>query len=689
MALPPTFSNRVRLQAGRVADRYAAPSVLGQVASVVGRTMGQIGEQDAEAERQIAVSQQRVREREIARDREVQDVELTEKFVNLQMDRTKQARDLEENYTSGQDMAGAVTKLYEDSDSAFLDQIGDEELRGKYQVMLAKDRAAALDRADIFMRKARADRETDAIIGIQTTLGNKLVALGPEGTIKDFDDAEATVQGAVTKERFGERQPVIMRKLMSGLADNYLAGRLLSKQYKAAREAITSGRFAGYLDPSTAEMTLRRIDQAEAAETRAQVSAVSEAAGVLVSRVNDGGIVQPDQMQAALQVAVGANDPSQVEKIRDAMVRNQVNIEFGDADATGIATAIAEIDRDPKWRQNIDKVRQRTQLEKLRSNLNGATPAYAAVDPFNADSVLARRSAARQDQQRTGKAVADMLTPEEVENYRDRLGQGDTSYNGVADELAAWAQTDPSGAASAARKVAPDDMLLRHAIGLSADTRRTVLAGRAAMKANPDLAMKEDKLNRIMVQEVGGALRDLPPDSVAAVGAAARAMAAGTGFRAGQATVNDDDMGKAIHAVLGGGYDQRGRKIGGMGEWRSGKVLLPTGMSEDEFDRRLSGFQTLTNAYDDNRRPISAKELREKFRPVAIGGGRYHWVDAHGDYVLAANGTAMVLDVRAIKPRAAVKPPNYTGPALKPGGSLDDQRGKKGWLTEWLTQEDE
>ena len=42
MALPPTFSNRVRLQSGRVPDRQAAPNIIGQAATVLGRTIGQI-----------------------------------------------------------------------------------------------------------------------------------------------------------------------------------------------------------------------------------------------------------------------------------------------------------------------------------------------------------------------------------------------------------------------------------------------------------------------------------------------------------------------------------------------------------------------------------------------------------------------------------------------------------------------
>ena len=690
MALPPTFSNRVRLQAGRVADRYAAPSVLGQVASVVGRTMGQIGEQDAEAERQIAASQQRVREREIARDREVQDVELTEKFVNLQMDRTKQARDLEENYTSGQDMAGAVTKLYQDSDSAFLDQIGDQELRGKYQVMLARDRAEAMDRADLFVRKKRIERETNATIGITTALGNKLVTLGPEGSIKDFDDAEATVKGVITADRFKDRAELIQRDVLGKLADNWLDGRIVAGDYKGAAEAITSGRFKDFLDPATAATAMAKIQQRTASAAAAQVSDFKATARTALEDVNAGVAVDPQQLETMAAQAEAAGESDLAHDLRNGVGLARTNSVYGNAAPAEIIAARRQIEQSGSdWRSNPQVVAvynrlgvlERQNGARVKDDVLGLWSAsgqpVAPLDISDGTSIRARYKDARAAQQRYGGQL-QVMSALEIEPLRQQFEQG-----GAADKAAIINNFTSAGAdvgKAFMRQIAPakpeyawlTDLAAMRNVSVGRGYVREALAGWEHLKndGTPVQGENATKMRQAFDRTIGPAMRGADGNSRLAVMRTAQGIYAARAVQAGAKDFDKDLWGQAMQDALGAASDG----TGGMGRTRGdAPMLLPRGMSQRDVDTviaRADGPRIVAAAGGNmpmwGGRRLLVGQLQDMQMEWA-GDGLYRFRSPGGQYVSASKAPAMpfVLDIRrlALSGRnAAVAAPQAPAP---------------------------
>lgn len=661
MVLPPTFSNRVRLQAGRVADRYAAPSVLGQVASVVGRTMGQIGEQDAEAERQIAASQQRVREREMARDREVQDVELTEKFVNLQMDRTKQARDLEENYTSGQDMAGAVTKLYQDSDSAFLDQIGDEELRGKYQLMLAKDRAGALDRADIFMRKKRIERETNATIGITTALGNKLVTLGPEGSIKDFDDAEATVKGVITTDRFKDRTELIQRDVLGKLADNWLDGRIVAGDYKGAAEAITSGRFKDFLDPATAATAMAKIQQKAASAASDQISEFKAAARTALEDVNAGVAVDPQQLEALAKQAEAMGEGDLAHDLHNGIGLVRTNSVYGNASPAEITAARRQIEQSgADWRSNPQVVAVYNRLgvlegqnrARVKNDVLGLWSAsgkeVAPLDITDPASLRARAKTARAAQQRYGGEL-QVMQVDELDPLRQQFEQG-----GAADKAAIINNFTSAGAdvgRAFMRQIAPakpeyawlTDLAAMRNVGVGRGYVREALAGWEQLKADGTPVQGENatKMRQAFDRTIGPAMRGADGNSRLAVMRTAQGIYAARAVQAGARDFDKDLWGQAMQDALGAASDG----TGGLGHTRGDSpMLLPRGMTQRDVDWTVARADgpALVKAAGGNMPMWDGKRLLtgqlKGLQMEWAGDGLYRFRSPGGKYAWSSDG---------------------------------------------------
>lgn len=699
MALPTTFSNRVRLQAGRVPERQGTPSPVGQVATILGRTMGVVGEQRHEVDQQIAASQARIQEREIARDREVQDVELREKLINMQLDRTTQARGIEENYAVGDDVPAAIGKLYEDSDAAFIDGITDQELRGKYRVLVADDRARALERADIFMRQKRAERETNSTIGITTALQNKMVTLGPEGSLKDFDEAEATLKGIITPSRFGTRAEVIQRDLLSKVADSWLDGRLIAGDHKGATDAITSGRFAAFLDPATAATALAKVQQRMQAAQTAQVGEFKETARTTLEDVRAGVDVDPKRLEAMAAQADAAGEKDLAHDLRNGLGAIKANV-FRDAPPAQIVAARREIEQTPEWRKRPDVVAAWTQLGELeRKNrdrvkhdvlgiwaaaTNRTVPPLDLSDPA---SIRARDQAGGAAQSMFG-GPKQVMSADEVEPLRRQFETGSAADRAAI--IANFASGGGDTGKAFMRQIAPAKPEYAWLSDLAGMRNTTVGRGYVREALNGWELLKSD--TTVVSGENGTKMRDafdrLLGRSISSDQGPARQgimeVARGIyGARAHQNGVRDYDAKlweASVKDAIGASVDG----TGGIGRTRnSAAMILPRGASQSDVDRtmaRASGPNIVAAAGGDmpmwGQNRLKVGQLLDMQMEWA-GDGYYRFRNASGKYVSASSNPKQpfILNIRRLEtlnqnaPAPAVAPAARPAPALQSTGS--------------------
>ena len=672
MALPPTFSNRVRLQAGRVPERQGAPSAVGQAATVLGRTIGAISEQRHDVDQQIATSEARIQDRERARDREVRDVELREKLINMQLDRTTQAREIEENYAAGDDVPAAIGKLYNDSDSAFLGEIADQELRGKYRVMVANDRAQAMDRADIFMRKKRAEREANATIGIGTALQNKMVVLGPEGSIKDFDEAEATVKGVITADRFGTRTEVIQRDLLGKIASSWLDGRMVAGDHKGATDAITSGRFGAFLDPADAATLLAKVQQRMQSAAAAQISDFKESARTTLEDVRAGVDVDPRQLEAMAVQAEGAGEKDLAHDLRNGVGALKANV-YLNAPPAQIANARREIEQSVGWRKRPDVLAAWTQLgelerknrDRVKHDVLGIWAAATGrkVQPFDfsdPSSIRAREQAGRSAQQMFGGPL-QVMSADEVEPFKRQFETGSAADRAAI--ITNFAAVGADTGKAYMRQIAPgkpeyallaDLSVMRNAT-VGRGYVREALNGWEQLKADGAPVQGENgtKMVQAFDRLVG---RAIPVDQAPARAGIMQVARGLYGARAVQAGVRDYDAKlweTSVRDAMGGANDG----TGGIGHTRnSAALILPRGMSQSDVDNTMarSSGPNIVAAAGGNM-PMWKQTRLQVGTLLAMqmewaGDGVYRFRNSAGEYVSSSSNPKQpfILDIRRL-----------------------------------------
>ncbi|MFY9350665.1 MAG: hypothetical protein WBL20_07730 [Sphingobium sp.] len=673
MALPPTFSSRVRLQAGRVPDRMASPNPLGTTLSLIGRAGQQIGQQRHDADQQIADSQQRVREREIAREREVRKVELYDDMLAMQTERDRQRADLEERYDSKTDLNAAVTKLHDDSDSAFLNRIDDQELRGEFQMMLARDRAQSLGQADLFVRKKRAERQAVATDSIAERLQNRLLTLPATAGQADLDTAIGELDGVLAGQIGDEVQRAKIKRLYGGrLMDSFFDNRLLVGDHKGAIDVISSGKYADLMDPSQTATAMAKIQQRARAAAESQASDFKATARTTLEDVNAGVAVDPKTLEAMAGQAEAAGESDLAHDLRNGVATVKVNSVYANASPGEIAAARREIEQSGKdWRSRPDLVAAWNRLgtlegqnrERVKNDVLGlwsaSGGAVAPLDIANVGSIRARYKDARAAQQRYGGPL-QVMSANEVEPLRQQFEQG-----GAADKAAIIANFTSVGAdigKAFLRQIAPAkpeyawiaDLSAMRNVGVGRGYAREALNGWEQLKADSTPVAGENgtKLRQAFDRELGPALLGADGPTRQAIMQVARGL---YGARAAQAGVKDFDKelwGKAMRDALGAAPDG----TGGIGRTRGdAPLILPRGMTQRDLDTvmaRADGPRIVAAAGGTMPMWGGKRLLTGQLMDLQMewaGDGLYRFRSASGGYAWDSDGSGpFTLDIRKL-----------------------------------------
>ncbi|MDX3883609.1 MAG: hypothetical protein QHC65_04245 [Sphingomonas sp.] len=205
------------------------------------------------------------------------------------------------------------------------------------------------------------------------------------------------------------------------------------------------------------------------------------------------------------------------------------------------------------------------------------------------------------------------------------------------------------------------------------------LSGPDALKARPDLLKPATESGeqagptheQIFLQEMARAARLLPDQAQRDLLFNATNIYAARAGQEGWSNLHSGEFRRSIRWAAGGRMSGGGWK-GGLVNWRGENVIAPQGMTQSEFDVRLSSA-TDRNWMDAaigapawaNGRALSARELTA-LTPVMIRDGIYALSPGGNSYIGNRDGSQFRFDIRKL-PVERASAPRRADPTLLPG----------------------
>jgi hypothetical protein len=276
------------------------------------------------------------------------------------------------------------------------------------------------------------------------------------------------------------------------------------------------------------------------------------------------------------------------------------------------------------------------------------------IDWNDPKSVQSRGRLALTVSQRAGAPLAP-LRGNELDLFHDEYNKGADGKVAVLDKISMFG---PGVATAAARQIAPNDEGFRVAAGLATSPlsgrgiSRDAITGGDALTGAPDL-FKKDRADRLYGSFVNPALRLLPPELRKGVYEAGKNIYAARMTRNGQTDWNEPQWWQGVNAALGQYRDEHGTYRGGLTQYKKGLLLLPTGVSKDEFESTIAKINPTAlgksgngKAVWSNGTPVKWADL-PKLSLIADGDGSYRLTDGDG-YVMSAGGGPFRIDYRKL-----------------------------------------
>lgn len=628
----------------------------GDFARAVGRAGEVVGQHNI-AERQI----------ETERERDMQASAASLAFVRLQEEAASHAAELQENAEpGGAGFTETVDKYLGERESAFLGTIADEKVRSRFTERFAEWRADTSLRAEGWERGQSVKLTVDNHQQTTNLRANRAARLDADGyaaeiaahreDVAGLENVPPDIRGKLEREGIteitvgwiGARPPEERIALLdSGVFDQLepqivrqLRGEAEVDQRRAAIEAEARGR----------------IEKAEAKDDLDQ----------LLRELGDGVPKSDADLAAAQALADKWGFDKSTYDLGKARVKGTVNREFAGATPVQIDAEVKALDtRIARAGDNAaaaDIVR-RDALIELRDTreqqIDDDPAAFATsigkewppLDFADSGSIVARRRAADATAEATGRP-AQYLTAAEAKQVQANLGSLDGQRAAI--DLARGF----GGRAGAAviRQLAPSDSMMLHLTGLTDYYGSAALEGRELVKRKAYAPPKD--LDVALRSRLG---RSLMLGSAAMQGGvieSARSMYAYFMAQRGDAGAEvDEDMANAVvDRALGnvdGKLGDRGGR-GGIAKWNDAPFVLPATMTSADFGRRMASIGKLGGFFwGDGESPVTPDQLRSRFTPVRVGGTRYAWVTANGEFARDKTGGRAVLDIAKVAAPAA------------------------------------
>lgn len=636
----------------------ASPSAFG---ANVGAAVAQVGESLQRRELQaIAIERDQRRGDEWA--------DFNARFAALRLEADVHETDLRASMPpGGKGYTEARAKWMEERAAAMLEGITEDSVRRQAQAQLSDYGARLGSQAYAVETGARiAKRTTDFQQRID--IARNRVQRDPANfrderemfliDIEGMDDVPADVREKL--KVMGE----------AGLSLAMLSG-VTAANPEAALEMLASPAFDGLLTPEqidgakrSAAVELRRRNAEAAATIAAEKSEARQDIDLLQRRIATGVPVDDAELEAAQALASKYDLKLDAFDLSRARVENETNRVYENATPVQLDTEVKRLEALRAKQGDKFGVADQVRLTRLTSMLsdrsaelkrdpwNAASRAgvqFAPLDMSDPASIAARRQA-------VGKAQArgidvPFLSDEEAAGWTAEAGKGPEGRMAVLEKVRAIGGARAIGAA--AEQVMPGDRIFARAAVLPPVYARLAMQGGRAMEATKGMVPPSDTWETYR-DHVRGAFNSLGPDFVNGTKETADAIYAGLLVRNGAAGQEFD---KAIYARAIDMAVSATAKGGGVGEYGGRKVLLPTGMDQGEFNRRMSADGAKLRAAGTDGGPVArdgspiyADVLRKQFRPVAIGDGQYRFENSSGQVLTVRGGRPWIVDMWKVRP---------------------------------------
>jgi hypothetical protein len=577
MALPPTYSARVTTSAAPRAERRVSRGGLGDGLTLLGREGSAAMARRLEAEQQIEESEARIREREIARDRQQAALDIASRFTRQQVTFAERQRELEQQpQPGGAGHEQAVAEALSEQRAAFFAALpDDEELVGRARREWAEFEARALIRADAFEAAQRVEKQGNDFTAMAEN-SNNLIHADP--TVDTWQAQGQAEEAFIDAMEIGEDDKAnIRRERAAGRSGALLTGMIDSGRHAEAEALLASGAFDDVLTMEQKDRFGRLAGNArETAEREAELA---------VERQRDALQEEVDLIDA--QIAAGATDvgagtlaslaqrmqdlgfaPADVFEVQNWSIRQEVNKRYGDVGTLNSGIRALE----SRARAGTLDVGGQIQLEHMRD----------------------RRAT---------------LLDEKGEAFKDEWAKGGRARSGVVTQLYTMPVEDRVQAASALDKSGS----LGRALRLSRGMAQVAVAGAEARGADKELVpgdrTAQAEQRRIFDQVTSGALTGYSVRAQADVLDLARDIYAGTMQHYGKRDFDEARFREAVQAALG-----RNNGLGGVASWNGEGVLLPEWLGWQEFGRKVRAFD-FANAAE------PAATVLRKYTPVLVEDG--------------------------------------------------------------------
>ena len=650
--------------------RRQAPGTGEVIAGAIGAAAQGAGQIIAQNQ---AVNQQ-VEDIEYARNRALQDGDLARRQVEIETDLISEVAALRgQAKPGGAGHTDAVRKLVDERYAPLLGDIGDEDLRNRYALSIARTSANIVSREDQFEIGARVEKQVEDFSAYRDGKANLLNRL-PDGAnmAAALGELDERIAGLELPD---DAKAKLRRETVERYGVSAVQG-VIRDDPKRASEMLASGAFDTLLDPGAFQSLSASAEAADAREANAAIKAQNEAAAafkenatLLIEQTNDGGDVDPGQLLTLAQQAEARGDKPLAYDLNKAAGTAKVNAGFRDAPPLQISAAIGAIKAGANWRSQPEQVQKVEALEKQLT----ANRARAANDPLsfvegvapldfaNPASVRNRMVQLRTAEKITGVRAQGPLTPDEVSPIMAQLrtgGAGD-QYQ-VIRQLSAGGATFALGALRQAAKGAPElqqiatlTMLGRDQVG-GATRAREALNGLQILKTKPGL-INEANAKALINSEFGTAIKQISDaDVLNGVRRTADALYVQRAAQSGRENFDPDAYTQAYQDALGASGETGGvRSYGG-----KHKVVVARGLTANDMATLIARADDATFAKAAQGRvpwyagkALTAAQLKT-LKPVFLGeapGVAIYGFTNGTDIVQAKGGGSFVVNMYALR----------------------------------------
>lgn len=614
----------------RVAPRGPTPGeAIGRGIAELGQTLGNVADQNARVEEEIARSNFRIAEQAKARDRSAVSAIYVGKLADLKLEARRASIELRSK--SKEAAIGHEEAVQADIDKRaelFLQGLeeasgGDPEVMERFAPSVRAMRDDVIGDEAVWALGKRAEAQGNGVEKALDGIRNEqLTKPDPAKLMRDLAGLKQVIDSA---DWDGNAKAKVWDGALQAGFGATLDGSIATGQTTAARKILTDGTLDGIVSPEQKKGYLQRLDAADreaALEAERAASAEREAAMDDLKLIK---VLAEDGKEAVPQSRINAA----LEQARKAGVKPDVLAEYAYMGEGAVQAQRFRAMPTPQLSSEVAGLRAKenagTITPEEQRRLTRAEKVLDDRDTEKGDGLGTLWKSGEQGQAQVMAQLAALPGDERV-RVADKMGQGKLAL--VAGLRPQVQQTALVGVRTRAAR--PDAFMPVGPKGGEGDMKQVRAAFQSA-------------LSPALVNALGGRYADVME--------AALDFYVGSQSQAGTAgTWNPAAFAKAVNVVYGAYQAPDGKVRGGIGDVRGRKVELPPHWTAQEFDQRLSVYDFAKEGavYRDGK-PVQRGDVLQNYQPVVErseeGRVLYRLQDARGRALMRKGGALFLLPV--------------------------------------------